>query len=339
MAYKLFKRYSLVFGGILVITFLFILAKPLRVNAVPSQAIGTWSLNDQVPFLLRGISVISPTDGWAVGCETIQNNQLIGSVILHWDGSTWNRVTSPTTQPLFAVKMISATDVWAVGGSGTRLHWDGSTWSDYSCEGNVNCLDLYSIDFTSANDVWAVGHRIEHWDGSSWWESDSLGYHYWSVSAISATDAWIVGSYYSDYSYHGLNAHLEGETWTISLIQPFPELNAVDMLSANEGWAVGFYAICHYTGNWDCTGGWPLKSLDMLSVNDVWSVGGTTSNSESLGLIVHWDGSDWAVIDNPANKTLLSIDMLSANDGWAVGYGNILHYTNYKLIYLPLVIR
>jgi hypothetical protein len=141
-----------------------------------------------------------------------------------------------------------------------------------------------------------------------------------------------------------LKAHWDGSLWTVSVNNIDANyLLGVDMLSSGEVWAVGKNDMCHYTGSWDCHGtGYPLLfSLDMLSANDVWVVGGTDFYiSTSLGLIIHWDGNAWSVIDNPASKALSSIDMLSANDGWAVGYGGyILHYTNYKPIYLPLVIR
>ena len=350
MLYKLFKRYSLVFGSVLTAAFLFLLAKPLQANAVTSLSLGSWSLSDQVPYQLRGISMVSTHDGWAVGYESEVNGWPIGSVLLHWDGSAWNRVTSPTNNPLFAVKMISANNGWVVGRFGQKLHWDGSTWSDFPCE--EYCVDLGSIDFSSANDGWAVGFdnsngKIERWDGSTWssFLDSSPNSFFRSVSAISASDAWIVGRYPSSpIDNDMLKAHWDGSLWTVTITkQGHFGLVGVDMLSSSEGWAVGTNDMCHYTGSWECHGtAYPiLVSLEMLSANDVWVVGGTNSiRSESLGLIIHWDGNTWTVIDNPSNQTLQSIDMLSANEGWAVGWnGAILHYTNNKYIYLPLVTR
>jgi hypothetical protein len=42
-------------------------------------------------------------------------------IILHWDGSAWTRVSSGTTSTLSGVWVSEASDVWAVGGSGTIL--------------------------------------------------------------------------------------------------------------------------------------------------------------------------------------------------------------------------
>ena len=323
------------------------LAKPLYVNAATSQELGTWSLNNQVSFQLESISMVSSNDGWAVGFEGYAPNGVdIGSVLLHWDGSAWNRVTSPINIPLYAVKMISATDGWAVGKGSIILHWNGSAWSLPSSYCGYSCVYLYSIDFTSANDVWAGGDGgFTHWDGSTWsYPSMYSGRLFTSVSAISADDVWMVGRYGSGPLYQMLIAHWNGNAW-IESIQNIGNygLNAVDMLSSSEGWAVGSHYISHYTGSWEISSvSYPsLTSLEMLSANDGWVVGGTTNIvSTGLGLILHWDGNTWNVIDNPASKMLVSIDMLSANEGWAVGYdGIILHYTNYRQVYLPLVIR
>lgn len=55
-----------------------------------------------------------------------------GGVILHYDGSTWNRMDSGTTARLLTVRGRSATDIYAVGGilSEVMLHYDGNRWSE-----------------------------------------------------------------------------------------------------------------------------------------------------------------------------------------------------------------
>ena len=90
---------------------------------VSTQA-GVWQCwNDGSPDPchnnLYSVDMLSSTDGWAVGA---------GGIVLHWDGSTWRKVTSPTTNWLYSVTTVSATDGWAVGNGGTILNWNGSTW-------------------------------------------------------------------------------------------------------------------------------------------------------------------------------------------------------------------
>src|SRR5947209_8240215 len=67
---------------------------------------------------LHAVTSISANDVWAVG--TSENN--LGNsqtLILHWDGTAWSIVPSPTTGivegNLLGVAAVSATDVGAVG--------------------------------------------------------------------------------------------------------------------------------------------------------------------------------------------------------------------------------
>ena len=50
-----------------------------------------------------------------VGCGSYDGT------IIHWDGSSWSTVTSPTTAILESVYMISSTEGWAVGHDGTII--------------------------------------------------------------------------------------------------------------------------------------------------------------------------------------------------------------------------
>jgi hypothetical protein len=96
--------------------------------------------------LLGGVSAASSSRAWAVGtdCTTAQCGRVVQhTLILHWNGHRWTRVTSPNPGPnvnsLFGVSATSATNVWAVGelcdnfscSSSTTLvlHWNGHRWS------------------------------------------------------------------------------------------------------------------------------------------------------------------------------------------------------------------
>jgi hypothetical protein len=78
---------------------------------------------------------------------------------------------------------VSATDVWAVGdsGSGTLTEqWNGTSWAVVPSPGPPGAVfnSLAGAAVVSSNDVWAVGESdnssgipatlIEHWDGTSW---------------------------------------------------------------------------------------------------------------------------------------------------------------------------
>lgn len=68
---------------------------------------------------LTAISGTSANDVWAVGDD--------GSIV-HFDGTSWTKSMSPTTEKLRAVLAFSANDVYA-SGDDSVLHWDGSVWT------------------------------------------------------------------------------------------------------------------------------------------------------------------------------------------------------------------
>jgi hypothetical protein len=47
---------------------------------------------------LRGVSLASPIDGWAVG---------MGGTVLQWDGVIWSIAASPTTADLNGISLIA----------------------------------------------------------------------------------------------------------------------------------------------------------------------------------------------------------------------------------------
>jgi hypothetical protein len=90
---------------------------------------------------LTAVSAVSGTDAWAVGDSQLNaGSGPLRSLILHWDGTAWSQVSSPSAGPasnvLNGVGADSATDAWAVGYYVSKsvryaliLHWNGTAWS------------------------------------------------------------------------------------------------------------------------------------------------------------------------------------------------------------------
>ena len=102
-------------------------------TVVPSPNPGS-SLN-----LLDAVSAAGPAALWAVGA-TADTGSPEQALTLHWGGTTWTVVPSPTTGgtivALSAVSARAPSDVWAAGSyqvgphAGTVTeHWDGSAWA------------------------------------------------------------------------------------------------------------------------------------------------------------------------------------------------------------------
>jgi len=142
---------------------------------------------------VRGIWMLSTTDGWAVGT---------GGHIARWNGAAWASETSPTPNDLYHVQALSATDVWAVGASGTILHRDGTGWSAVPSGVAVPLNGVYMV---SAIEGWAVGAIsgtepvILYWNGLTWTQvfaqpMTGILNPINAVWMVSSTDGWAVGS-------------------------------------------------------------------------------------------------------------------------------------------------
>jgi hypothetical protein len=84
-------------------------------SVVPSPNVGTQ------PNELFGVAAVSASDIWAVGFSE-PNPSVFRTLTLHWDGTSWSIVTSPSpvNDTLRAVAAVSTSDVWAVGGQRQR---------------------------------------------------------------------------------------------------------------------------------------------------------------------------------------------------------------------------
>ena len=173
--------------------------------------------------------------------------------------------------------------------------------------------------------------------------------HLVGVTAISANDAWAVGSEIVSVSNDGntaltLTAHWNGTGWkavaspNAAASQSY--LVAVTAVSARDVWAVGSYAssssfqtlIEHWNGRkWSIVPS-PnpssfndtLVAVTAISANDVWAVGQYNDTSNHvLALIEHWNGRTWSVVSGPApgpgSARFFSVAAVSASDVWVVG--------------------
>ena len=286
---------------------------------------------------------------------------------------------------LSAVTALSRNDIWVVGENminriGLPLqashalleHWNGSQWcgrpDPYPITGTAvkESVNLRALAAASTNDVWAVGDvdavggehaLIEHWDGSRWsvTPNPANGGSLSGVAAISPTDAWAVGSYFTGTSSgnRALIEHWNGKQWSI-IPNPAPissYFSGITALSANDVWAVGdtpnsATLIVHWDGKrWSVVpspnpghlapnGYNLLSSVAAVSANDVWAVGDFVpipTHTPVATLALHWNGSRWSVVSSPSpsiggnGNDLVSVAARSANDVWAVGIsGNAL---------------
>lgn len=201
---------------------------------------------------LNSVQAISANDIFAVGTANADLASAASPLVEHFDGSTWSVVSTPlfsTPVQLNQLAIISATDMWAVGVSGTlqttelpfAMHFDGTEWKQVSVPAGKNKIftELRGVTAIATNDVWAVGFTetngapaevtlTEHWDGTAWSivpspnQGASGGIQpenqLFGVSAISSTDVWACGFnvVVKTGNFAILIEHWDGKTWTVS---------------------------------------------------------------------------------------------------------------------------
>jgi hypothetical protein len=243
---------------------------------------------------LMGVTATSAGDAWAVGQYATEAGRF--SLILHWNGTAWTQVPSPTPGigvTLTGVSASSASNAWVSGWFSSPVetlteHWNGTAWNyakspnPQSGTGHTSSLD--SVATTSAGNAWAVGREsntrsgqdlVLHRNGTRWHvmtvpqpgTSSNLS----AVTATSAANVWAVGAFIKGNASDTLVLHWNGAAWTRAASPspggsvPLDQLFAVSATSANNAWAVGAY--------------------------DNGPTGGT--------VILHWDGTAWTLVPSP----------------------------------------
>ncbi|QDU66997.1 hypothetical protein [Engelhardtia mirabilis] len=195
---------------------------------------------------LSGVSAVAPDDIWAVGGR-YGDGFLIDPYVLHYDGSSWQLVTTPKpgiTHSLFDVAAIASDDVWAIGQTNTgagivgfALHWDGSSWSEVPFSGGSLALHAFASD-----DVYAVGAVVSHWDGGSWSVVEDFdganGVSLGAVDASAPCKLFAAGRHAVAGNLVNISAKLDADPWTdlggASPLNPAPSLAGVGNLEAQS---------------------------------------------------------------------------------------------------------
>jgi hypothetical protein len=157
---------------------------------------------------------------------------------------------------------------------------------------------------------------IERWDGSAWQvvpappaPRGAITSVLTGVVALSATDAWAVGTYLDTtrQDSHPLIAHWDGVTWKL--------------VAAPYVWG-------------------RLSGLAAVGAHDVRAVGERfveAGASNDIGIVERWDGTTWSVSDLPTPQGITDIFPEAITPDGAGGYWVVGYY--YASTYHPLVER
>jgi hypothetical protein len=247
---------------------------------------------------LNSVAVLSACNAWAVGSRSDAANT-DQTLIEHWNGTAWQVVPSPNPSAsfaeLFGVRAHTATDIWAVGeyapSAGARdktliLHWDGHTWKQ-----------------VASPSPGGVDNELS------------------GVRAVSATDAWAVGTAFTKTGEQPLILRWDGQAWK-RVPSPDPGgasvLTGVAATSASNAWAVGQSG--EVAGPRQGPGRLVRGPGARLAAARQRASSAATGNPT---LILHWDGHSWKRVPSPSPGTgfneLSAVGVTSATRAWAVG--------------------
>ena len=297
-------------------------------TTTPARGSQTW---------LTSISMVSPTEGWAIGHSEPANNANDSSVVLmRYTHGAWQPVHTALKGRINSISMDSATDGWAVGDEVT-LHYDGQNWKQ-APNGPQEILN--QVQMLSPTDGWAVGLQsggpnpaaVWHYDGHAWaaqpllaslnlYIKDSLSLY--SLSMVSPTEGWAAGTLippspasYPTTAPSGVILHYTDGQWSIGDQISGATVQAVSMASADEGWAAGH-----------------TDTLTEITVD-----GQLASVDTTAPLLLHYAGGQWVKAPNPdytgsQGDSFGNVFLASATDGWLTAGTDALSNTPILLRY------
>lgn len=135
-------------------------------SVVPSPNVPTVDTDD----IFTAVTSTSATDVWAVGWWHEYDFQIQGSVIEHWDGTSWSLLPQTAGEPintnLFGVAAAGPGAAYAIGTVyPNRMiveYWNGTSWSIQTIIGSYPYVDDYWVPYAvlviTPLQVWAVGY-------------------------------------------------------------------------------------------------------------------------------------------------------------------------------------
>jgi hypothetical protein len=152
---------------------------------------------------LLSVSGTAADDVWMVGADTGE-----GPLVLHYDGSVWERKTTGVSADLWWVHALADGSVYMSGSDAVVLRYQSGVFQRMNTPGLGKHI-VFGVWASSANDVYAVGSAqgrngfVWHYDGQAWADlplpaglpldmnQDAPGF--FKVWGGSSSDVWVVG--------------------------------------------------------------------------------------------------------------------------------------------------
>jgi hypothetical protein len=285
---------------------------------------GAWSIVSSVNASATGYSQLNRVD--ATGASNVW---AIGSLVERYDGSRWVAMSSPAGVALRGLDVVSPTEVWVAGYSGsaaTVAQWKNGTWTTrYTQASTGRHLTVFeAIAVDPSGEVWAVGWNrdynapgrpvsslVAHFNGTSWSREDTPN----PANRNTLNDVTLAN----------------GQVFAVGVAQDTSGGGITPrslMLRRQAGTAGTWSSLTVPPGEPGSQD--QLLSVAAVSPTSVWSVGYYNSPSSGLyePLLVHWTGNGGpGTLATSSISPALTVSALasgisatSAGNLWAVGY-------------------
>jgi hypothetical protein len=238
------------------------------------------------------------------------------AVAIHYDGSTWTKLSPGGTDSFWWVSGSGPKDVWMVGEHGRITHHDGAAFTDAT---PLTTATIWGVWAASPTDAWAVGGTPEggttapndvvlHWDGSAWKQEmlpQQLGRSLNKVWGTASDDLYAVGE-------SGTIWHRKGTTWSLETNPATSNLFTVYGCSATDVYVVGGGDVLHSDGG----GTW--TKVDVTLGN---AVNGVTCDKSGEVLIVGYGGLKQRFVDGAWVDDFTKAPYSDLHGAWSDGHG------------------
>ncbi|MHB1391170.1 MAG: YCF48-related protein [Thermoleophilia bacterium] len=248
---------------------------------------------------------------------------------------------NPTVQgaTISGVSFVDASTGWGVGLDGTILKTvnGGDTWS---AQKSGTMANLNGVRFVDAGNGWAVGADgitqvgviLHTTDGGANWSTQTAPSNAAldSVHFINTLSGIAVGNGVAFYTSNG------GVTWSAGTgVNGSDYLASVQMLDANNAWAVGSQGAIYRTSNGGVTwikhsvlsAGTDLRAVYMIDANTGFAVSSNPGGGRLFRYANHGSGADWEASTSTVSTALWGVTFTNGNLLAVGDDGKIMKYT------------
>ncbi len=209
--------------------------------------------------------------------------------LYHFDNGTWSLIPTPESLCIYSIQMLDAAghEGWATTCEPDQhiVHYKDGNWENVD---QTKLRHLTGLVMVSPNEGWTLSEPgLLHYTNAQWQtvirEGETL-----DIEALAPNDVWFLIEKSDGFYY--VTRYKDGVWQETKIRQRYyadheETLNALAMLSPDEGWLVGNVILHYQNGQWQqvsdrmkCA----LTELDMVSVNEGWAVSGNPNCPTSL---------------------------------------------------------